>query len=169
MTVDATRAAFFLNTDASIFEYETLEIDHTNMAAPIYLVRNNRYGLTATLETAAEVTFVYVPMKVTRASLRGDMDSSMKFALGDLGEIIPDQLDAIRTAGGLGEKPTVKFRTFRSDDLSAPFFGPITLEMRSLPRSGDGAAFDASPPRLNLSRTGIRYAIADQPQLRALL
>jgi hypothetical protein len=169
MTIDPVRAAYFLDTDVTVFEYETVEISHPNIDPTIRFVRNNAAGITATLETAEEVTFPYLPMRVTRASVQDGLDVSMKFVIGDLGDSLPAVIDGIRTAGGFGTKPVLTFRGFRSDDFSEPSFGPVSLEIGSLPRSSEGAAFDATARQLNLSRTGERYSIVDHPPLRSLL
>jgi hypothetical protein len=93
----------------------------------------------------------------------------LKIQLGDLGEILPKELDAISAGVGFGIKPTLKYRTYRSDDLSAPLYGPITLEISALTFKKEGAAFEAHAPRLNSTATGELYSTIRFPMLRGFI
>ena len=66
-------------------------------------------------------------------------------------------------------RPIVKYRTYRSDDLTQPIFGPVTLEIATLAMTREGASFDARAPSLNVNRTGEVYSLTRFPMLRALL
>lgn len=168
MSVDPDHAEFYLNGSRSEYLYDTLALTHSAWAQPIYLVRNRRAGLTATLETAASVAFIWRPMRIVREAARDDMDLAMRIEIGDLGAMIPALVDAIRAADGFGEYPEASFRTFRSTDLTAPHEGPITLQVNGLARSKSGALLDLGARHLNLNRTGVRDSIAENPLLRAL-
>ncbi len=160
---------FFLDAPRSVIEFETLEISHPAFSQIYYVVRNRRTGLRARLETGVEVDFVYVPMRIRAISQRADLDFGLSVEFGDLGTIIPDEIDRVRDADALDVRPTVNYRTYRSDNLSTPMFGPLRLEVRSIPRSRDGASFEAGAPSLNLTRTGEVYSTTRFPMLRGYL
>lgn len=160
---------FFLSSSSSVVELETLEITHPNFTRPYRVVRNAVSGLTATLETAEVADFAYWPLRITPSSLRSDLDYSIKIDVGDLGEVLPAELDAIGAADGWQTYPSVVYRAFRSDDLSAPFFGPLRLEVHAMAFSREGCSFTASAPSINMSRTGELFTLTRFPMLRGLL
>ena len=169
MPTDSEYSAFFLNSASSVIEYETIEISHTDFTQSYWIVRNNVNGLTATDETSTSRTFVFYPLKVEFSEDRNDMDYSLRIDIGDVGEVLPSELDSIATADGWGEKPVLKYRTFRSDDLTQPLFGPITLEIGQLTFNATGCSFEAKAPAVTLTKCGERYTLDRFPGLRGCL
>lgn len=160
---------FFLNSKSTIVQFETMELSHPSFSKVYRLVRNNVNGLTATLETASVVTFDYCPMRITRESLQDDLDYSIGIELGDLGEIVPVELDSVASDDNFSVKPIIKYRLYRSDDLSAPMFGPIVLEVSEFSFIKTGCKFNAHAPLLNLARTGEVYSLDRFSMLRGFL
>jgi hypothetical protein len=161
---------FFLNSRATVVQLELLEVSHPDFSAPYRFVRNARDGVTVDLsDTEQEVFFQFYPAKVSSIGTRDDLDAGIRIELGDLGEIIPDELDNVDRAGGWLIKPEVRYWVFRSDDLTAPIYGPLTLEVDTFNFSYEGAAFEAQAPRLNMNRTGERYKLDRFPMLRGFL
>jgi len=160
---------FFLNSKSTIVQFETIEISHPNFSQTYRIVRNKTDHLTAFLETGIEVTFLYYPLKISQRETVDDLDYGITIELGDLGEILPTEIDRIAAAGGFHTKPICKYRTYRSDDLSGPMVGPITLEIQSISFDKFGAKFDVTAPRFNVSGTGLVYKLDDFPMLRGAL
>jgi hypothetical protein len=160
---------FFLNSGSNIAELELLEISHPNFSKTYFIVRNATNGITVTLETSVVQAFEYYPLQITPAGSGDDLDQVLKIQLGDLGSILPQELDAVSVAGTFGTKPVLKYRTYRSDDLSAPLYGPITMEISSLTFKREGAAFEAHAPRLNSTATGELYSTSRFPMLRGFV
>jgi hypothetical protein len=158
---------FFLNSKSTIIQYETLEIYHPNFSKTYRLVRNASRGLTATLETAVQVTFDYYPLNITPTGGYDNLDNSIRIELGDLGTVIPKELDMITLANGFGTKPTIKYRVFRSDDLTSPLDGPFIYEINTFSFNEKGCVFEARAPSLNISKTGEIYTIDRFPGLAA--
>lgn len=162
--------AFFLNSQSTVQQLETLEISHPNFSKIYWVVRNSALGITAYLEDGVtNQVFVYYPLQIKGLVSDGTLDQSLEIQLGDLGDTLPKEIDNIAAAGGFLVKPTVIYRTYRSDDLSAPMFGPITLNVKTLTHTYEGAAFDASAPTVNQTRTGKIYTLDGFPMLRAFL
>jgi hypothetical protein len=164
-----TYAEFFLNSKSSVVQLETLEISHPNFTKTYRIVRNAVEGVFATLETGAIAKFDYYPLQIENGGVRDDLDQSLKINLGDLGEVLPNELDEISSANGFGIKPTVVYRTYRSDDLSRPLFGPVLLEVSSFAFNREGSSFEAKAPSLNVNKTGELYKIDRFPMLRGFL
>lgn len=160
---------YFLKSKSSIVQLETIEISHPNFTKIYRCVRNNSAGITAKIETDATVAFDYYPMRITSSGARDNLDYGIKIELGDLGEVIPTELDAVASGNGFSTKPVVKYRTYRSDDLETILFGPITLEIGAFSFTREASSFEARAPLLNINGTGEFYTIDRFPMLRGFL
>lgn len=160
---------YFLNAPASVIQYECLEISHPNFTKTYYVVRNAADGITVTHEDGSIIDYSYFPARIRSKGAKDDLDVIYDIDLGDLGQVFPLELDSITSAGGFGTKPTVRFRTYRSDDVTLPMFGPITLEIVRLSHSEDGLSFEAKAPELNINKTGEIYNIDRFTSLRGFL
>lgn len=160
---------YFLNSNSSVVQLELLEISHSAFTQSYYVVRNAVNGVTVTLETLVNQAFEYYPLKITPVGAKDDLDQFLRIDLGDLGEVLPTELDAVSNALGFSEKPVVKYRTYRSDDLTAPLLGPWVLEVDTFNFNREGSSFEAKAPSLNINRTGELYKIARFPMLRGFI
>lgn len=164
-----TYAEFFLNSKSSVVQLETLEILHPDFTKVYRVVRNAVQGVTVTLENGSVQAFDYYPLKIENAGIRNDLDQSITINLGDLGEVLPKELDEVSSNNGFSVKPTVVYRTYRSDDLSRPLFGPVVLEVTTFSFNREGSSFEAKAPSLNVTKTGEVYKIDRFPMLRGFL
>lgn len=160
---------FFLKSRASIVQLDCLEISHPNFTQIYYCVRNATDGITVIHEDDLEVTYQYVPMRASLSGPREDLDQILNVVLGDLGEIVPREIDAVRQASAMGIKPTVIYRAYASNVLDTVLYGPLVLEIKTFNFSREGATFDAKAPSLNVSKTGEAYGIPRFPMLRGLI
>lgn len=161
---------FFLSSPPTVSQLDLLEISHPDFTQIYYLVRNSPFCLPieVTHEDASVHTYEYVPMRVKPLGTQMDLDQELEVTLGDLGEILPAELDAVAAGNGFQTKPTVIYRTYRSDDLSAPLFGPVNLRVDGISFSREGASFRARAAAFNVTRTGQTYRIEDIPMLEGL-
>lgn len=160
---------YFLNSSSSIVQLELIEISHSAFTQSYFVVRNATNGVTVTLEDASSQEFEYYPLKVTPLGSRDDLDQAIRVDLGDLGEVLPKEIDAVSNSVGFIEKPIVKYRAYRSDDLSEPLIGPWILEVTTFNFNREGSTFEAKAPSLNINRTGEAYKIARFPMLRGFI
>lgn len=160
---------FFLNSKSSVVQLETLEISHPNFTKTYRIVRNAVEGVTVALENGSSATFDYYPLQIENAGVRDDLDQSIKINLGDLGEVLPKELDEVSSNDGFGIKPIVIYRTYRSDDLTRPLLGPATLEVSTFAFNREGSTFEAKAPSLNINKTGEIYSLDRFPMLRGFL
>ena len=166
---DADFVAFFLDGKADEALFETLEFSHSNFSKTYRFVRNAASGITATLEDLSVVTFDYLPMLIKSIGSRDNLDSAYQITFGDVGEVLPTEFDLIAAASGFGEKPIIKYRAYKSNDLTSPLYGPLILEGTSFSFDRQGAQFEASAPSLNINETGESYTTARFPMLRGFL
>lgn len=157
---------FFLNSSSSVIQYECVEISHPNFSKVYRIVRNNSEGLEVTLETAEVVTFDYYPLKLTPAETSDNLDFSINVEFGDVGEVIPTEIERVVLYDGFATKPIFKYRSYRSDNLLLPMFGPLVLEIQEMTTNREGTVFEARAPKANLNATGLKYSIDKFPSLR---
>lgn len=162
-------AEFFLSSKSSVVQLDTLEISHPNFTQVYRVVRNAVDGVTVTLETTDVVEFTYYPLRISGVGVKENLDFGIKVNLGDLGEVLPVELDEVSGNNGYGTKPSVIYRTYRSDDLAAPLYGPVVLQVTSFSFNRQGSTFEAKAPSLNVNKTGELYSLDRFPMLRGFL
>lgn len=164
---------FFLNMGGNIVQLELIEISHSKFSQTYRLVRNAINGVTVTLEDASSHTFDYYPMQIVPSGAYDNLDETMQVNLGDLGALIPMELDRLVTSTGsipgTVERPKLKYRTYRSDDLTAPLFGPIVFDVQNISFKKEGATLQCAIARLNLTATGEVYTMDRFPMLRGFI
>ncbi len=161
---------YYLNSRRTIVQLDLFEIAHPNFTQAYRVVRNASKGVTVDLSDAEEaVPFSYYPARVTQQGARDDLDHGIQIEFGDLGETIQPEIDAVALAGGFQTKPTLRYWTFRSDQLAAPIYGPISLEIPAFSFNDEGATFEARAPMLNSAKTGERLTLDRFPMQRGFI
>jgi hypothetical protein len=161
---------YYLNSRRDVVQLELIEVSHPDFTKDYRIVRNARNGVTVNLSNSEpNVRFDYYPAKIEQMGARDDLDSSIRVDIGDLGEVIPGEVDAVAEAGGFMTKPTMRYWAFRSDQLNNPIYGPIDLEIPSISFAEEGASFEARAPSLNSAKTGERWTLDRIPMLRGFL
>ena len=168
-------ADYFFASSRDVAALELVEITHPNFTRPYRIVRNtvdplDPDGVTVALspeEPAAR--FDCWPARFSGRGARDDLDYQITIDLGDVGEVMPMELDAVAEAGGFMTKPMVRHWVFRSDNLTSPILGPIVLEAPSINGDGTVSSVDARAPTLNTTKTGERYTVERFPMLRGFL
>ena len=158
-------AEFFFNGSAKDVRLNTLVISHPNFTKTYSLVSNAVGGITATIEDGTEVEFQEYPFLLSEVGLRDTLDFGFTVQLGDLGEIVPQEVDAVMAANGMHIHPTVIFRAYSSGDLSTPLEGPFSLRMVGPSIGSQGTVFRAEPISANASATGDVYSLERFPGL----
>lgn len=167
-----SEAEYFFSASRSVSRIEGLAISHPSFSMDRFIVRNPNPWMQRQVLGHGDGTvqeYEYLPLRLKPKDSRGDLDFGMRVDLGDLGEIIPDELQRVIDAGTSHIRPTVIYRAWRSDKLNAPMIGPIVMQADEITRTRDGASFDAIAPYLNLTRTGEAYTLERFPMLRGFL
>lgn len=86
---------FFLNSSTSVVQLDTFELSHPSFTKTYRFVRNAIAGVTVTLEDATVKTFDYYPARVVPTGSKNDLDQTLEITFGDLGQILPQELDRI--------------------------------------------------------------------------
>lgn len=160
---------FFLNSRSDVVLLDTIEISHTQLSQTYRFVRNSLSDITVTLEdTLTQAIFTYLPMRLTQGEVRGAVEQSLTVELGDVGEILPNELDNIISNNAMQEKPIVTYRAYASNHLTAPLI-VNRLFGHHLSFNKEGAVFEAKTSLINHNRTGIQYILAVFPMLKGFL
>lgn len=162
---------FFLSSPPETAQLDLLEITHPNFSQTYRLVRNHpeNGGVTVMHEGAVgPFAYTYMPMRIKAIGSTTNLDQELEVTLGDLGLVIPTEIQAITDANGFRTKPLLKYRTYRSDDLTAPIYGPVTLRIDGVTLTKEGCAFRAKSASLNRVRTGETYDLLRFPMLGPL-
>jgi len=160
---------FFLNGKSAVVELETIEISHPNFSKTYRVVRNNTEGITATLETGVSAEFEYYPVSVSKSQDTDDLDQMFVVKIGDLGDILPTEMDRVRASDNFKTRPVFIYRSYRSDLLTTILNGPITLNIKSIVFDSSGCKITAEAPRLNVNKTGEIYTLERFPMLKGTL
>ena len=89
-------AEFLLKSSPSVVEFETIQISHPNFTRTYWLVANNVDGLSAVLEDGNEQVFEFCPLEISPSNSTSDLDFMLGISFGDLGEILPTEIDNVR-------------------------------------------------------------------------
>lgn len=148
---------YFFRSQTGIRELELVEISHPSFSEVYRIVRNAVQGVTVTLEDSTVAYFEFYPMKITPTGANSDLDQTMQIAFGDLGHIVPQELDRVQIAGTFAIKPVVLYRTYRSDTLTAPMTGPVRFQGQTFAHTKEGVTMNTAAPKLNQNKTGESY------------
>lgn len=118
------------------------------------------------LETGDPAHFEFYPLQITELENTNNLDTGFQISFGDLGEVLPLELDAVYNDDNFIEKPQITYRAYRSDDLTTPLLGPLVLEAPSFSFTKEGASFEAVAPYVNNTTTGQTYNLTRFVMLR---
>lgn len=160
---------YFFTSPPSVVRYQLFELSHPNFSNTFRIVRN------AVLRGEIEVmhegdvgpfTYHHYPVQIKTMGSAGNMDQELEITFGDLGEVLPLQLELIQEANGMQTKPTCVYREYSSADLTEPMYGPFTLVLNGMTFNKTGTTFVAKPISFNRGRTGEVYDVGRFPMLR---
>lgn len=146
---------------------ETLEVSHSSWSASYYLVRNDVKGRTLVTESGSR-NFIFVPFSVTQSGDEGDLQKTLTVDIGDLGEIIPEELVRMETDDSLAISPSLIYRGF-SSLTGEQVYGPLKLEVTGAVFIKTGVRFRAEAKSANSSRTGEPFTVERHPTIRSFL
>jgi hypothetical protein len=158
-----------LGTPPYIVQLQLAEFDHPAFGgSPYRVIRNSgRNGLEVTHEgPAGPFIYTYFPMDIKMAGSGNDLDQTIEVTVGDLGEILPFTLELISAANSWSQKPTLKYREYRSDDLSAPVYGPLEFRIDVIAFNHTGCVMKGKATSFNQGRVGVYYTDELFPMLK---
>lgn len=156
---------FFLNITPSEVMLECIEVKHSLWSDSLRYVRNHGYGVTVKHEDGEYYDYEYMPLLIQRGGASNDLDQTIKITVGDLGEVVPDMVDAIVNAE-IDERPQIIYRVYSSADMDEALFMIDGLYVEDDSSDHQGTTFNAASKRANSNETGMRYTVDEFPGLR---
>lgn len=157
---------YLLNSAPYVVQLQLLEFTHPNFSTTYRVVRNAIGGASFTHEGGGgPFVYTYYPLLIKAVGSGDDLDQSIEITFGDLGQVLPAELDRIAAANAFTTKPVVNYREYRSDDLTAPVYGPLSFRIDSMGFTKEGAAMKAKAASFNVGRVGDYFSIEKFPML----
>lgn len=156
---------FYLEGDRNTALIETYEISHPAFSRVYRYVRNDGRGGDFTLEDGTVEAFEFYPLEATRIPVNDNLDATLAISLGDVNDILANEIDALRSSVHMNERPTLTYRSYASNDYTTIVDGPFVLDVTAAERRTGLSQLDAEVPRLNDLRTGERYTVSRFPMI----
>lgn len=173
---------FFFKAPPAAVRLQLLEISHPRFSQTFKVVRNFVSAIYVQHEDTQIVQYQHFPLRISEVGSDNSLDQEIQVTLGDLGQVLPVELDNVNIANAMQTKPVLKYREYLSNSyvmavtsgLNQPLYinpvrGPFTLEVNSIAFNKQGAVFTAKPPAFNRVRTGEYYTVERFPMLRGFL
>lgn len=159
---------FFLGSGPHVVHLELIEISHARFTQTYRFARNAINGVTVTHENppGGSFDYSYLPMQIRRLGAPNNLDQNLRITLGDVGQIVAQEIEEVIRTNAMATRPVLKYRAYSSEDLTVPMFGPTVHEIVTPIFTKQGVSFEATSPRLNLSRTGKLYEVKQFPMLK---
>ena len=164
MPITQDNINFFLNAPAALVQLELLELSHSAFSKTYRIVSNASEGV----EFQAHA-YTYYPCQIKPAFDFDNLEFKLDVQLGDLGEIIPKELQNIQISETQSEPVNVNYFILRSDNLITPMQSFLNLEAAVFTFTAEGSSFTAQAHGLNTYQTGETYNLKDYPYLKGFL
>lgn len=161
--------SFFLQSQSNVVRLECIEIIHSAFSKTFRIVRNAVNGVRVRHENGVWYNYEYYPLRLKMKAMSSDLDFGMNVDLGDLGDMVPRELQRIVAAGKIRTKPQVIYRSYRSDVLNKVLEGPYKMDAKTISYNREGCSFEASPSSINSSSTGEIYDLERFYPLRGFI
>jgi len=148
---------------------ECIEIKHPSFTKNYRFTRNAMQGIRAKNEVGYWLDYEYLPIDIRASRSASDLEQGFTIGIGDVGEVMPKEIDRLRNGQYPNIRPTVNYRVYLSDDLTKPSMSVLDLEITDNQPQKRGAVFVCKARDLNKLATGIVYTLKDFPSLRGLL
>lgn len=146
---------FWLRGDPTDVRLRMIEVTHPAWSQTYYIVQNYADGITVQHEDGLFYDYEYVPLTIQLGASNDDLDQSITIGVGDLGDIFPQEIDAIRESSEYAKiKPTVNYREYYLSDLTAPKVSILGLDVVTYDPQEEGTVFECQAKQMNLTASG---------------
>lgn len=145
---------------------ECIDIIHPSFTKHYRFARNATKGVRIKTEDGYWRDYKYLPMSIKPGTSADDLQQSFTIGIGDVGEIMPRELDRLRKGSYPQVRPTVNYRVYLTSDLSEPSLSVRGLEVTDNQQKKEGAVFACKARELNKNSTGITFNYSDFAALR---
>lgn len=148
---------------------ECIEISHPAFSKVYRYVRNHTKGVTVIHEDGVSAFYEYAPLKIQRGKSNEKLSQTITVTVGDLGMIIPQEVDRLYDSPHELEHPTLTYRSFLLSNLAEPFETARGLKITENTPQAEGAVFSAQQRTLNDKKSGRVFSLDKWKALRGFL
>ena len=161
---------FYLVGNPQAVRLQLVEIAHPAFTQTFRFVRNHALGVTVTHENGVSAHYEYLPIPVQKGKSSTDLEQTLTITIGDVGEIIPKQIDLIRKSDLFALiRPIVNYREYYSDKLGEPCLVGSNLEVTDYSLQKQGVVFKCQAKDIANTKTGSTYNLDSHPLLRMVI
>lgn len=147
---------------------ECIEIKHPSFSRDYRFVRNHAYGVRIKHEDGVYRDYEPLPMTIKAAKAAADLQQSFTIGIGDVGEVMPLEIDRLRRGSHQTKRPILNYRVYLTSDLTSPMSSARGLEITNNQPQKQGAVFTCQGRELNKTSTGIIFTVELLPSLRGV-
>lgn len=136
---------------------ECIEIKHPSFSRDYRFVRNHADGVRVRHEDGVYRDYDYLPLTVKAARAASDLQQSLTIGIGDVGEVMPMEIDRLRRGTHRTVRPTVNYRVYLSSDVANPMSSVRGLEVTDNQPQKQGAVFVCKARELNKTDTSVIF------------
>ncbi len=160
---------YFLKGDPEEVRLQLIEVTHPSWINDYRYVQNSVNGVTVTHEDGTQADYTYSPITIKKGKADDDLDQSITIGVADLGELLPFDIDRLRSGNHANVKPILNYREYLMSDLTKPVVSVLGLEVSDWQPNKEGSVFVCKAKEMNLTKTGIAYTLDKFPLLRGFL
>ena len=145
---------------------ECIEIKHPSFSRDYRFVRNHADGVRVRYEDKVYRDHEPLPLTIRAGQSADNLQQSFTIGIGDVGEIMPFEIDRLRRGQHSTTRPTLNYRVYLTSDLTEPMTSVRGLEITDNQPQKRGAVFKCQAKQLNKTSTGVIFTIDLVPTLR---
>ena len=138
---------------------ECIEITHPSFTKHYRFVRNHADGVRVKHENGLWYDYEFLPLTIKPAKSADNLQQIFTIGIGDVGDIMPREIDRLRRGTHSTVRPTLNYRVFLTSDLTEPMTSVRGLEITDNQPQKRGAVFSCQAKELNKTSTGILFTI----------
>lgn len=148
---------------------ECIEISHPAFSKTYRYVRNHPKGVDVTHEDSTTTHYDYAPIKLQRGQSNEKLAQTITLTIGDLGLVIPKEVDRLYDSPYELEYPLLTYRSYLLSNLQTPFERRKILKITENNPQKQGSVLKALQRALNISKSGRLFDLDRWPALRGFL
>lgn len=166
MTISTALKDILVSAVRGSVELEGVTITHSAFPAPIHITGSIHPGFTGTPESGPAIAYVYMPIRINRASQSGNLAQRFEMTFQDLNTVIAPYIDLIPIDSN--ERPQIVIRSFVYNPSGASPLadGPYRLQAADSAFTPEGFKVTATPRNVNSTGTGRKMTVQRYPMLR---
>lgn len=136
---------------------ECIEIKHPSFSRDYRFVRNHADGVRVRHEDKVYRDYEPLPLTIRAGQSADNLQQSFTIGIGDVGQIMPFEIDRLRRGQHSTTRPTLNYRVYLTSDLTEPMTSVRGLEITDNQPQKRGAVFKCQAKQLNKTSTGIIF------------